>query len=50
MKQLIDLCISKLQNFNLSKSLILSQLLSEVSASDTKVWVKPLDFACASLV
>ena len=46
----MDICISELQSFNLSKSLISSQLLSELSASDIKVQVKPLDFACASLV
>ena len=46
----MDICISELQSFNLSKSLISSKLLSELSASDIKVWVKPLDFACASLV
>ena len=39
----MDVCISELQSFNLSKSLILSQLLSELSASDIKVWVEPLD-------
>ena len=37
----MDMCISELQSFNLSKSLISSQLLSELSASDIKVWVKP---------
>ena len=42
--------MSELQSFNQGKSLISSQLLSQLSASDIKVWVKPLDFACAHLV
>ena len=40
----MDVCISELQSFNLSKSLISSQLLSELSASDIKVWVKTFGF------
>ena len=46
----MDICISEVQSFNLSKSLISSHLLSELSASDIKVQIKPLDFAGASLV
>ena len=42
--------MSKLQIFKWSKSLISSQVLSELSASDISVHIKPFDFACAYLV
>ena len=42
--------MSKLQNFKLSKSLISSQLLSELSSSDISVHIKHFDFASANLV
>ena len=42
--------MSKLQIFKWSKSLISSQLLSELSASDISVCIKPFDFAWANLV
>ena len=42
--------MSKLQIFKWSKSLISSQVLSELSASDISVQIKPFDFACANLV
>ena len=42
--------MSKLQIFKWSKSLISSKLLSELSASDISVHIKPFDFACANLV
>ena len=41
--------MSELQIFKWSTSLISSQLLSELSASDISVWIKPLDLACANL-
>ena len=50
MKQLTDVWMSKLQIYKWSKSLISSQILSQFSASDISMWVKPLDLACASLV
>ena len=42
--------MSELQIFKQSKSLISSQLLSQLRASVINEWVKPLDLACASLV
>ena len=42
--------MSELQSFKWSRSLISSQLVSKLSASDISTWVKPLDLACASLV
>ena len=42
--------MSKLQIFKWSKSLISSQFLSELSASDISVHIKPFDFAHANLV
>ena len=35
--------------FKWSKSLISSQLLSEISASDISVHIKPFDLTCANL-
>ena len=40
----------ELQIFKRSKSLFPSQLLSQLSASDISVHIKPLDLACANLV
>ena len=50
MKQLTNVCMSELQIFNQSKSLISFQLLSEPSASGISMHVRPLHLACASLV
>ena len=50
MKWLTDVWMSKLQIFKWSKSLISSQILSEFSASDISVHIKPLDFACVNLL
>ena len=42
--------MSELQIFKCCKSLISSQLLSELIASDISVCIKPLDLACVNLV
>ena len=50
MKQLTDEWISELQILRQSQSLISSQFLFEVKASDINVLMSPFDFACANLV
>ena len=50
MKQLTDMWMSELQSFKWSTSLISSQLLSKLSASNINVHVNPLYLSCASLV
>ena len=50
MKQLTEVWISELQIFKWSKTLNSSQHLPGVKALVIKAWVKPSDFACASLV
>ena len=50
MKWLTDALMSKLQILKWRESLISSQVLFELSASDISVHINPLDFACASLV
>ena len=45
-----DMWISELQIFRQRQSLISSQVLSEVKASDINVLIGPFDFACANLV
>ena len=50
MKWLTDIQMYELQFFKQSKHLISSQFLSELSASDISVHMKPFDFACANLV
>ena len=50
MKQLTDVWISELQIFKWRRSLISSQLLSKLRASDINVQVNPLDLACANLI
>ena len=50
MKQLTDVWMCELHILRWSKSLISSQHLTEVRTSVIKVWVKPFDLACASLV
>ena len=42
--------MSKLQIFRQRESLISSQVLFEVNASDINVLMNPFDFACANLV
>ena len=50
MKQLTDVRMSELQIFRWRESLISSQVLFEVKASDINVLMSPFDFACANLV
>ena len=42
--------MSELKNFKWRESLISSQVLFELSASDISVHISPFDFACANLV
>ena len=49
-KRLKDVCMSELQIFRQRESLISSQVLFEVNASDVNVLMRPFDFACANLV
>ena len=44
------MCMSELQILRWRESLISSQFLFEVNASDTNVLMNPFDFACAYLV
>ena len=44
------MCMSKLQIFRQRESLISSQVLFEVNASDINVLMSPFDFNCANLV
>ena len=47
---LTDVWMSKLQIFKQRQSLISSQVLFELSASDISVHISPFDFACANIV
>ena len=47
-KQLTEVWMSKLQIFKWRISLISSQVLFELSASDISVHISPFDFACAN--
>ena len=49
-KQLTDVCMSELQIFRWRESLISSQVLLEVKASDINVLMSPFGFACVNLV
>ena len=44
------MCMSELQILRWIESLILSQVLFEVNASDINVLMSPFDFTCANLV